>query len=203
MSTTGKVEIITTSKPAPREWTQKRNARKARFPSGGDKEGYQELANYAHPQCQNPRCLSFAASFGPTKVTLMGTTTPLAFTERHTHWFEIRERAARAEKQYSRPIDYDMPAAHERVQAIENKGANGIRALYQDEMQRRTIEARDGIFKTRLNLFHALSEGSEKFFYTMYGQLEQLLDKLPDLEMLKIQRTSNYLMPRNTEFPAI
>ncbi|KAI4276447.1 MAG: hypothetical protein LQ337_002497 [Flavoplaca oasis] len=86
----GKVEIITAAKPPKTLWPGE--AFPKHFPGSDNEEGYIQLATHPHRQCQQPLCLSFAASFTPIAGLLMGNTTPLSLTEAQLAWLELKKR---------------------------------------------------------------------------------------------------------------
>ncbi|KAL9629415.1 MAG: hypothetical protein Q9204_005286 [Flavoplaca sp. TL-2023a] len=85
----GKVEIITAAKPTEQLWSGEPFPK--RFPETNNEEGYIQLANHPHRQCQQPLCLSFAASFTPIAALLMGDTTPVSLTEDQLEWLELKK----------------------------------------------------------------------------------------------------------------
>ncbi|KAL8896250.1 MAG: hypothetical protein Q9192_003186 [Flavoplaca navasiana] len=206
----GKVEIVTTPKPPPQEWDIIHWWRDDHLPRAGNKAGYTELANHAHPQCQHPACLSFAESFIPIATTLMGKTTPLAFTGRHTSWFELKERAALAESQYSRPIDL-APANHEDRLSSINRGQGTTRwydnvaktRLVQDRMQCDIVEARQALPMALCGVWGALDSESEEYYEAMSDRLLEVLDKLPNVEEIERRKSLGWTVPENIKFDEV
>ncbi|KAI4252433.1 MAG: hypothetical protein L6R42_007963, partial [Xanthoria sp. 1 TBL-2021] len=90
----GKVQLGATHKPAEQLWSNKHLARPSRFPRSENKHGYIQLSKYPHQKCQDPRCVSFAASFGPAMATLMGKTTPNILTKDQLEWLDLKKRVA-------------------------------------------------------------------------------------------------------------
>ncbi|KAL8848272.1 MAG: hypothetical protein Q9221_006710 [Calogaya cf. arnoldii] len=184
-----KVEIITITKPARQYWDDPHftYAAPSRFPHIDNKNGYKILASYDHQQCQSPRCLSFAASFGPFLGTFMGTTTPLAFTKSYTDWFDLKKRAHRAYTQYFRDINVSSGNLNERLAWItkgnnNNDDGKATTRFAQVAMHSAIAEATSELPHALLRVFDGLSAGSDIYFNAMFGAVEKLLKKLADLE---------------------
>lgn len=90
----GKVELVATPEPAEQLWSDENYGTPSRFPQSDDRLGYTRISKYSHHQCQEPRCVSFAASFGPVMATLMGDTTPNRLTENQREWLDLKKRVA-------------------------------------------------------------------------------------------------------------
>ncbi|KAI4220047.1 MAG: hypothetical protein LQ349_008186 [Xanthoria aureola] len=90
----GKVELVATPEPAEQLWSDENYGTPSRFPESDDRPGYTRISKYSHHQCQEPRCVSFAASFGPVMATLMGDTTPDRLTEHQREWLDLKKRVA-------------------------------------------------------------------------------------------------------------
>ncbi|KAI4281667.1 MAG: hypothetical protein L6R38_003510 [Xanthoria sp. 2 TBL-2021] len=90
----GKVQIVATAKPPAQRWSNNALSYPTRFPRdlSDDKRGYIQLSNLPHQQCQEPLCISFAASFDPVTTLLMGNTTPLTLTEDQVDWLDLKKR---------------------------------------------------------------------------------------------------------------
>ncbi|KAL8836984.1 MAG: hypothetical protein Q9176_005985 [Flavoplaca citrina] len=203
----GKVEIVTTPKPPPQEWDMIHWWRNDHLPTAGNIAAHTELANQAHPQCQHPACLSFADSFIPIATTLMGRTTPLAFTGRHTSWFELKERAALAESQYSRPIDLAPANYEDRLSSINRKQGTARwhhnipkTRLEQDRLQCDIVEARQALPMALCGLWKALDSESEEYYEAMSDRLIEVLDKLPNVEEIERRKSLGWIMPENIKF---
>ncbi|KAL8881470.1 MAG: hypothetical protein Q9198_001340 [Flavoplaca austrocitrina] len=203
---TGKVKIATTPKP-PQEWDMIHWWRNDHPPTAGNIAAYTELANHAHPQCQHPACLSFAESFIAIATTLMGKTTPLAFTDRHTSWFELKERAALAESQYSRPIDLAPANYEERLSSINRKQGTARwhhnvakTRLEQDRMQYDIVEARQALPLALCGLWRASDSKTEEYYEAMSDRLLEVLDKLPNVEEIERRKSFGWIMPENIKF---
>ncbi|KAL8848273.1 MAG: hypothetical protein Q9221_006711 [Calogaya cf. arnoldii] len=58
-------------------------------------DNWSTKATYPYPQCQQPLCLAFAASFDPVRATLMGNTTPLRLTADQLTWQNLKAEVAK------------------------------------------------------------------------------------------------------------
>ncbi|KAI4096069.1 MAG: hypothetical protein LQ339_007085 [Xanthoria mediterranea] len=100
----GKVELVATPEPAEQLWSDKHYGNPTRLPDVENAKGYTLLSKYSHHQCPEPRCVSFAASFGPVMATLMGDTTPDRLTDSQLAWLALKKRVAETMYQHTRNI---------------------------------------------------------------------------------------------------
>lgn len=118
----GDVQIVATAKPPqplepyrPTMFPSYLGPRTA--PGHDDHEGFVKVAQYAHEQCQQPRCLRFVASFEYVRATLMGNTTPLSLTAQQSAWLDVKKGVA---KFYPEWNDRLQSALHDLWEALDS-----------------------------------------------------------------------------------
>ncbi|KAL8668465.1 MAG: hypothetical protein Q9168_006901 [Polycauliona sp. 1 TL-2023] len=87
----GKVQIVAAAQPPRRSDAGAAILRTVSYSQSDDKDKQIKLSRYPHHQCQQPLCLSFAASFDPVRAMLMGHTTPLSLTKDQADWFDLKK----------------------------------------------------------------------------------------------------------------
>ncbi|KAL8681558.1 MAG: hypothetical protein Q9224_006844 [Gallowayella concinna] len=78
-------------------------------PPGTRDQAYPAPSVYRPYQCEDPRCISFAASLGCIKAMLMGNSTPSRLTENQIEWLDIKKRFA--DVGYIAPCSVARPVA--------------------------------------------------------------------------------------------
>ncbi|KAL8992893.1 MAG: hypothetical protein Q9169_006758 [Polycauliona sp. 2 TL-2023] len=88
----GRVKIIAAAEPSQQFYPGARGPYPSAFPESSNTKGHLACASHPHSQCQQPLCLSYAASFDPFRATLVGNTTPLSLTKDQADWLDFKKR---------------------------------------------------------------------------------------------------------------